>query len=57
LKVRSKGLKDKFLDGQAALCYHHQHDKCLARCSTSEEEGKGLKMRRASTARSRITRF
>lgn len=36
---------DRFLAGQAALCYHHQHDKCLGKVLALREEGKGLKMR------------
>lgn len=36
---------DKFLGGQAALCYHHQHDKCLGKVLDLREEGKGLKMK------------
>jgi HK97 family phage prohead protease len=36
---------DKFLHGQAALCYHHQHDKCLGKVLDLREEGKGLKMK------------
>jgi hypothetical protein len=35
----------KFLDGQAALCYHHQHDKCLGKVLDLREEGKGLYMK------------
>lgn len=35
----------KFLSGQAALCYHHKHDKCLGKVLDLREEGKGLKMR------------
>lgn len=38
-----QGIKN-FLEGQAALCYHHQHDKCLGRVLDLREEGKGLKM-------------
>jgi HK97 family phage prohead protease len=35
-----------FLGGQAALCYHHKHDKCLGKVlDLRKEEGKGLKMR------------
>jgi HK97 family phage prohead protease len=36
---------EKFLKGQAALCYHHKHDKCLGKVLDLKEEGKGLKMR------------
>lgn len=36
---------EKFLKGQAALCYHHKHDKCLGKVLDLREEGKGLKMR------------
>lgn len=37
---------DNFLNGQAALCYHHQHDKVLGKVlDLREVEGKGLKMR------------
>jgi HK97 family phage prohead protease len=36
---------DRFLQGQAALCYHHQHDKCLGKVLDLREEGKGLKMK------------
>lgn len=40
-----EGIKS-FLNGQAALCYHHKHDKCLGKVlALEEEEGKGLKMR------------
>lgn len=35
----------KFLNGQAALCYHHKHDMCLGKVLDLREEGKGLKMR------------
>lgn len=35
---------DSFLKGQAALCYHHQHDKCLGKVTELKEEGKGLHM-------------
>jgi HK97 family phage prohead protease len=39
------GIKS-FLDGQAALCYHHKHDQCLGKVlDLREEEGKGLKMK------------
>ncbi len=36
---------DRFLAGQAALCYHHKHDACLGKVLDLREEGKGLKMR------------
>jgi HK97 family phage prohead protease len=36
---------DRFLSGQAALCYHHKHDACLGKVLELKEEGKGLKMR------------
>jgi HK97 family phage prohead protease len=37
---------NKFLSGQAALCYHHKHDMCLGKVlDLKEEEGKGLFMR------------
>ena len=40
-----QGIK-AFLDGQAALCYHHKHDMCLGKVlELREEEGKGLFMR------------
>lgn len=40
-----RGIKS-FLEGQASLCYHHKHDKCLGKVlELNEEEGKGLKMR------------
>lgn len=39
-----QGLQD-FLNGQAALCYHHKHDLCLGKVLDLKEEGKGLKMR------------
>jgi HK97 family phage prohead protease len=31
-----------FLEGQAALCYHHKHDKLLGRFLDLREDGKGL---------------
>jgi HK97 family phage prohead protease len=40
-----RGIKS-FLSGQAALCYHHKHDKCLGKVLELEEvEGKGLRMK------------
>lgn len=36
---------DRFLKGQAALCYHHKHDACLGKVLDLREEGKGLKMK------------
>lgn len=36
---------NRFLSGQAALCYHHQHDKCLGKVLDLREEGKGLYMK------------
>ncbi len=40
-----RGIKS-FLSGQAALCYHHKHDKVLGRVLDLEEvEGKGLRLR------------
>lgn len=36
---------DRFLSGQAALCYHHKHDACLGKVLELKEEGKGLKMK------------
>lgn len=40
-----RGIKS-FLGGQAALCYHHKHDKCLGKVLELEEvEGKGLRMK------------
>ncbi len=35
-----------FLEGQAALCFHHKHDKLLGKVlDLRREEGKGLKMK------------
>lgn len=40
-----EGIKS-FLDGQAAFCYHHKHDKVLGKVlELEEEEGKGLRMK------------
>ena len=40
-----EGIK-AFLDGQAALCYHHKHDKVLGKVlELTEEEGKGLRLK------------
>ena len=36
---------DRFLKGQAALCYHHKHDMCLGKVLELREEGKGLHMK------------
>lgn len=36
---------DDFLAGQAALCYHHQHDAALGKVLELREEGKGLFMK------------
>ena len=36
---------DRFLQGQAALCYHHKHDMCLGKVLDLKREGKGLNMR------------
>lgn len=39
------GIKS-FLNGQAGLCYHHKHDKCLGKVlSLENEQGKGLRMK------------
>lgn len=41
----ARGIKS-FLDGQASLCYHHKHDKCLGKVLELEEvKGKGLRMK------------
>jgi HK97 family phage prohead protease len=40
----SRGIKS-FLEGQAALCYHHKHDKLLGRFLDLKEDGKGLKFK------------
>lgn len=40
----TKGIKS-FLDGQAALCFHHQPDKGIGRVLELREEGKGLYMK------------
>lgn len=40
-----RGIKS-FMKGQAGLCYHHKHDKCLGKVlDLREEEGKGLWMK------------
>ncbi len=40
-----RGIKS-FLEGQAALCYHHKHDKVLGKVlDLNEVEGKGLRLR------------
>jgi HK97 family phage prohead protease len=40
-----RGIKS-FLDGQAALCFHHKNSKCLGKVLDLQEiEGKGLRMR------------
>jgi HK97 family phage prohead protease len=40
-----RGIK-AFLDGQSALCYHHQFSKCLGKVlDLGVEEGKGLRMK------------
>lgn len=41
----TRGIKS-FLEGQAALCYHHQHDKVIGKVlDLAEVEGKGLWMK------------
>jgi HK97 family phage prohead protease len=39
-----RGIKS-FLEGQAALCYHHKHDKLLGRFLDLKEDNKGLKFK------------
>jgi HK97 family phage prohead protease len=40
----SRGIKS-FLNGQAALCYHHKHDKLLGRFLELDEDKKGLRFK------------
>jgi HK97 family phage prohead protease len=39
-----RGVKS-FLEGQAALCYHHKHDKLLGTFLDLKEDGKGLRFK------------